>query len=188
MTANQPPSLRARLRNDTRGAHDSLDHLVSQFDLATPLGLSCFLQMQSIALRSIAPHAAGAVTFGAVQDLLERAAADLSALGRPDQQTRMIAGPLHPFAIDYVIAGSRLGTQVLRKRWQSASDAHVRQADAYFSAPSYIELWKSFCTSAQETYPSGPVADKVVHDADRLFGLYLECARISKATNGAIHA
>ena len=188
MTTKELTSLRARLRDDTRALHEHLDAVVSRFDPSTAEGLACFLQMQSLALRAIEPHAAQAASLGALQDLLQRADSDLRQMETGDRPDTPAIAPLHPQAIDYMIAGSRLGTQVLRKRWLAATAPHVRQASAYFSAPSYIDLWTSFCRSTEAMSPRGPVADQIVHDACRLFRLYADFAAPVRVTNGSIHA
>jgi len=188
MTKKVQTSLRARLRDDTRVSHENLDQRVSAFNLTTPQGLTSFLRMQSLALRAIAPHAKCAVSYGAMQDLLERVESDLRKLEVPGQTVAPKIKPLHPHSIDYVFAGSRLGTRVIKERWQAAENLLVRQADAYFSAPSHIEIWKSFCALAGTMSPIGPLADQIVRDVDRLFQLYQECACAPQITDEAVHA
>lgn len=188
MTTREETSLRTRLKNDTRAFHEELDDMVSRFDLTTPRGLSSFLHMQSMALRTIEPHAERAASCSALRDLLRRADSDLCLLETRDRQPARVIGPLHPLAIDYVIAGSRLGTQVLRQKWKAATDPRVLQADAYFSAPRHVELWKSFCLSTEAMSPLGGVADQIVGDACLLFRLYADFARPRQTTDEAIHA
>jgi heme oxygenase len=176
MTTHEQTSLRIRLRTETRVSHEGLDEQVSRFDLTTEVGFASFLSMQTLALRTLAPHAARAECRDALHDLLDRAAADLSGFETADHAGPAISGSLQPLSIDYVIAGSRLGTRVLRERWLAATDERVRRADAYFSAPGYIELWKSFCASAGAMPAAGPLADRVVRDADRILHFYSVCA------------
>lgn len=181
-------SLRARLRADTRLAHEQLDEEVSRFDLTTPIGFLCFLTMQSAALQTLSALQVSAKAGAMIRDVLERAALDLRQLGSSTQQSPAAIEPVHPLAIDYAIAGSRLGSQLLKKRWQAATDPQVRRASAYFSAPSYIEMWASFCNTTEAMSSSGTLANQIVQDADRIFHLYLECARAPQLTNRAIHA
>lgn len=188
MSGREWTSLRERLRYDTHVMHNQVDAMVSEFDLTTVDGLSCLLRMQSAALGLIIPHTTEAQSSYAIRDLHERAVSDLRQLKEEvvlpyDQSVEA----LHPYAIDYVIAGSRLGSQILKKRWLSATDDRVRQADAYFSAPSYIEVWKSFCVSAEEMQPDGEVADQIVRDADRIFQLYQASARAAPLSQRVIH-
>ena len=180
MPSNDYPSLRARLRGDTYTYHKALDAEVSRFDLAKPGGLSSFLRMQASALRSVRPHVQASASFGAIEDLLERAESDLARLGTLGMPIALIDKPLHPAAVDYVVTGSRLGAQILRRKWQATDHPDVLLADAYFSAPSYLELWKSFCMLAASMSAHDGEADEVVGDACKVFRLYHECALSSQ--------
>lgn len=188
MIKTEHSSLRTRLRSDTRVSHNDLDRKVSQFDLTTPFGFVSFLHMQSAALRSIAPRAERSDAKEGISDLLSRAESDLRAIGASHDVGTMDIGPLHPLAIDYVIAGSRLGTQVLRKRWRATKDPNVRHADAYFSAPNYIEIWKSFCGASDRLSAVGEIADQIVGDADLIFKLYHTCAHAAHSKKGTVDA
>lgn len=194
MNRDERTSLRGRLRQDTRASHEALDEVVSGFDLATPTGFVRFLQMQVAALGAIAPHAPAAATNVVVSDLLTFACRDLRTMGQAlPPPVAMVTAP-HALAIDYVVAGSRLGTQVLRQRWQSAQHAQIRRADAYFAAPSHIDIWQSFCATTGAMPASGDLADQIVGDAETLFDLYQVCARDgfrapqSQDQDGAINA
>ncbi|MFZ5965382.1 biliverdin-producing heme oxygenase [Thalassococcus sp. BH17M4-6] len=188
MTETPHRSLRLRLQTETRASHQDLDQSVSQFDLRKRDGFELFLRMQSVALRAISPHAAPLPITECINDLLARAEADLREIGTWEHCDAMEIGSLHPLAINYVIAGSRLGTKVLRTRWLSADDPVVRGANSYFSAPSYIELWKSFCETSNGMPAAGDVADQIVCDADKIFKLYRTCAPAPQITNGVVHA
>ena len=72
-------NLRDRLREDTRVAHETLDRVVSDFDLADNHGLVRFLGMQYSALSCIAPLPMSDATRAALTDILERADHDLRA-------------------------------------------------------------------------------------------------------------
>ncbi|SFS13804.1 hypothetical protein [Yoonia litorea] len=188
MIKHTQTSLRARLRIDTYSAHESLDHEVSRFNLTMPDGLMGFLNMQSAALQTLSALDVSAKAEAVIQDLLERATRDLRKLSSSTQTSPAEIEPVHPLAIDYAISGSRLGSRILKKRWQATTNAQVRQADAYFSAPSYIEIWASFCDTAEELSSTGPLADQIVRDADRIFHMYRECARAVTLMKGETHA
>ena len=188
MTKHTQTSLRARLRADTRLAHELLDDEVSRFDLTTPYGLLCFLNMQSAALQTLAESPVSAQIDAMIRDLRQRAERDLRRLGSSTQKTEATIEPVHLLAIEYAIAGSRLGSQLLKKKWQAATKPQVRRANAYFSAPSYIERWASFCDTTAAMPAAGPLADQIVRDADRIFQMYRECARAPLLVKGATHA
>ncbi len=188
MTKQLETSLRARLRMDTHLAHERLDEEVSRFDLTTPYGFLCFLSMQSSAFQTLSALEVSAQTSTIIRDLSERAARDLRHFGSSSQKPAATIEPVHPLAIEYAVAGSRLGSRLLKKRWQSATDPQVLQASAYFSAPSYIKMWTSFCETTAAMPAAGPLADQIVRDADRIFHMYRECARAPLLKKGAIHA
>lgn len=186
--SNLQTSLRARLRNDTRLLHEKLDREVSEFDLTTPGGLSGFIRMQFSALQAFNSSQMLADTGAMVQDLCERAALDLRALDASVQPSPYELGAVEPLAVEYVVAGSRLGSQLLKKRWQRATNQQVRRASAYFSAPSYIEIWAAFCERTEAMSSCDPLADRIVQDANNVFNMYYECARASRLVKGTIHA
>ena len=188
MTKKGQDNLRARLRTDTRTSHEELDREVSSFDLTRPDGFACFLRMQATALNTLRGNIMSQASAEMVCDLLERAEADLRQLGYPVDERQMKLDVVHPMAIDYVIAGSRLGTQILKKRWFSATDAKVRSAASYFCAPSYIEAWAAFRANAEKMPSTGPLADQIIRDTDRIFQIYRECARASFKGVGIVHA
>ena len=188
MTKHTQTSLRARLRADTRLAHEQLDQEVSRFDLTTPNGLLRFLSMQSAALQTLSASEVSSQMGAMIRDLIERAALDLRQLESSTQKPAAAIEPVHPLAIEYAIAGSRLGSQLLKKRWQAATDPQVRRACAYFSAPSYTDTWARFCDTTETMSSTGPLADQIVRDANRIFHLYRECVRAPSLKKGAIHA
>ncbi|WP_143089826.1 biliverdin-producing heme oxygenase [Tropicimonas isoalkanivorans] len=169
--------LRGRLRSDTRSSHDRLDRHVSTFDLGEPDGLRSFLAMQLMALTRLEPLAKNSICAPAIHDLRARAEFDLRGL---DETTALSCPDLtftpHPMSVDYVIAGSRVGTAILRKRWLASKNAEVRATSAYFSAPTYMDMWRAFCDRATRETSSGPQADRIVGDAIGLFDFYGHCA------------
>lgn len=173
--SSEATDLRTQLRAATRGSHAILDGLVSAFDIADRRGLAGFLGMQWSVLSCLHPAAAGAATAPVIEDLLHRAAHDLAHLRHP--LPPRAATPLrpHPLAIDYVVAGSRLGAAVLRERWRASGDPAVQRAGAYFSAPAYLEHWRAFCATAEGVRAAE--ATGIVQDAVALFELHIRCAR-----------
>ncbi|MEO1640114.1 MAG: biliverdin-producing heme oxygenase [Pseudomonadota bacterium] len=170
-------SLRLRLREDTKTAHRALDVRVSGFDLQRPEGLAGFLAMQSGALQYLLTLDPEPDCAAVMQDLLQRADDDLVTLGaRRATLPENALTEAHPLAIDYVIGGSRLGTQVLKQRWATSTHPLVQTADAYFGAPTHIAHWKAFCATAEAMPADSAEADLIVIDARRLFVFYEVCA------------
>ena len=163
-------NLRTRLRHDTQIEHQRLDACVSQMDLTTVGGLRAFLQMQALALPALLKISDTAHCVPMMRALLHAARSDLVTLAHKDMP------PAHPLAIDYVVSGSRLGSTILKKRWQSASDPAVHAANAYFSAPDYLACWKTFCATSATIDASAALSDRVIADAAALLDFYRRCA------------
>lgn len=166
-------NLRTRLRSDLTEVHATLDSQISAFDLRTRTGFASFLRIQHGGLSALHHAGAGDLTRDAIADLQDRARLDLLTLGVPPlTRAETLPGDLHPLAVDYVIAGSRLGSQLLHKRWLSSDDTAVRAASAYFSAPGHIDLWKAFCGRAAALPAEGPESDRILRHAAAIFALF----------------
>lgn len=172
MSASGPTDLRLRLRCDTRAAHEQLDAVVSRFELTTAEGLGRFMTLHARCLTAILSSNPQCRAHAMLSDLRNRAQHDAVTLCAPMATGACHAPASHDLAIDYVMAGSRLGSAVLKRRWQGATVHDVRAADAYFTAPDYISNWMSFCAMAGAEPATGAAADRVVGDARALLDLY----------------
>lgn len=129
--------------------------------------------MQVGALTPLAAMSAPRLCATLIDDLAMRARADLACLGEvADLSLMPDAGAYHPQAVDYVIAGSRLGAQVLQRRWRQSGDADVRAARQFFSAPDHVDVWRAVCARAGARPGAGRESDRIVADAVRLFALF----------------
>ena len=110
-------------------------------------------------------------------DLLRRAcralAADLATL---DADKGNVAAYLpdgvDPLAIAYVIGGSRLGSQVLKRRWSQSDCPKVKGANAYFSMPNEALYWQSVCKDLAKLAPGDPRTDRIVGDTKTIFEMF----------------
>lgn len=167
--------LRDRLRAETRPAHDALDTRLAHVDVSSVDGLAVFLRMQARALGVLSECDAGNISKLMISDLAHRARTDLAVLGHqvpPVAVPPVDAARLHPDAVDYVLAGSRLGNAMLKKRWRSSTQPDVRHAAAFFTAPDYLDVWKSFCTGAGMCDARLPGNETIVTDARAVFALF----------------
>lgn len=168
------PNLRERLRAGTRSRHEDVDAAFSQLDLRDRDGLARFLSAQGGALRAIrCPFGPYAAEARALQgEMLDAVEADLRQLGHPKEKA-LRPVDLHPTAVRYVLLGSALGAQVLRRRWLASGDPLVQGAGALFSLPPRGAAWRIFCEEAAATPAQGEDADAILRDANRVLGLYL---------------
>lgn len=171
-------TLRERLRADTRAAHDALDRGFERFDLATCEGLGGFLAAQRSALGALHPTPGeGAEQSEALRrEAVAAVEGDLKSLGRGGGRD-LAPISLDPRAVLYILLGSRLGLRVLETRWAGSTDPAVTGAGRLFGLPGQRPAWRRFCAEASTASGEGAEADRVVVDAGRAFGLYLEALR-----------
>lgn len=139
--------------------------------------------MQFVALGRLEGARVSAHALNMIDDLRDRARADLDRLGIAAHEgavmpavTAFVASRVHPLAIEYVVAGSRLGNAVLTKRWRNGSAHGAGAASDYFTASDHLDAWKSFVRQAEAMPASGDMADAVVRDAADVFLLFSHCA------------
>lgn len=135
--------LRARLREDTRPEHDRLDALYGQLDLSVRDDYLLFLQ---------AHHAAHSVVEPLIQPAPARQqalAADIRALGAVPLAgfAASYTRHAHPLGLSYVVAGSFLGGQVLRKAWELSRNDTMRSAGRHFGLSGLREHWQTVLKS-----------------------------------------
>ncbi len=112
-----------------------------------------------------------------LQQMASRLASDLKVLGADAKPEVPDLTPApHPLACLYLAAGSRMGTAVLRRKWESTTDPCVRRADQYFSAPLVNGEWQSVCSALSEHSANGPEADAVIAGTKQLFDLFARLA------------
>ncbi|WP_176556253.1 hypothetical protein [Rubellimicrobium rubrum] len=167
-------SLRDRLRADTAFRHDCVDRAYSALDLTQPDDLRTFLRTQLTVLcdMSCRPSRHSAAATALASRMADALRADLRALGGTPVGSGG-ARPLHGTAVLYMLLGSSLGTQVLRRRWLGASNPAVAAADRYFGLAAPQGAWRALCEELAGRSPHGPEADRIVQDADALFELHL---------------
>ena len=172
-TGSAALTLRDRLRLDTAPWHREVDRAYSGFDLRRPSSLAGFFRANLSALRAIdcrpGPQAATARLLR--EEMAAALEADLRHLGSPPPEP---APPLRfePAAVLYVLLGSRMGAQVLRRRWLRSTDAAVLGAGRFFGLPPRAGDWRDLCGRLAEVPAQDPAAEAVVRHACDIFGLY----------------
>ena len=167
-------TLRDRLRVDTALKHELVDQVYSSLDLTQRRDLRVFLAAQAQVLGAIrcrpGQHSAAAEELR--QRLVAAHDADLHDLGgRPDSSmpTRQLDGT----AVLYILLGSSLGAQVLRRRWLEATDPLVATAGHYLQLALPRDAWRELCFELSQRPSQGTLSDEIVCDAETLFDLHL---------------
>ena len=150
--------LRADLRGATAHAHGELDATVMGFDLSTRGGMAAFLRGSARAMAHVAPIL-DTLPLPDCAPLTAALKRDLDILGIAGGLARVPAapapdGPGAALGVYYVVAGSRLGAQVLLRDQSTRDDPVLRAATHYLSAPAGREMWASFRYHLAENDPN----------------------------------
>ena len=145
-------------------------------DLETYAGYVAFLRLQEAGLTAVFDAVSRADVTEMCDDLLERLRFDLARLGADTVAVMSPPPGLHPLAVTYVLSGSRLGSSVLRQRWENGALAQSGLPAAYMKAPEYLEIWRAFCSEARNLPATGAVADQIVSDAIKVFQVFQAAA------------
>ena len=187
-------SYRHQLRAMTRIDHQRLDDLFSALDITRRVDYARFIGVHlavfEVLQRHLAPSSLTRPQLLAGLACLQR---DLATLGerhaqmrhRPAEHGEMPAGhdaaeALDPLAVDYVIAGSRLGLKVLKTRWAGSADPLVRAAGAYFTQPNAASLWSEVCRALSTVPLDSARAGAITRDTKRIFDLFAATYRRGK--------
>ena len=186
-------SYRHQLRAMTRTDHQRLDDLFSALDITRRVDYARFIGVHlavfEVLQRHLAPSSLTRQQLLAGLACLQR---DLATLGERRAQMRhrptghdemptghdeMPAGHdaadgLDPLAVDYVVAGSRLGLKVLKTRWASSSDPLVRAAGAYFTLQNAAPSWPKVCRALSTVPLDSTRAGAITRDTKRIFDLF----------------
>lgn len=172
--------IRFLLREATASAHGRVDDAFTRLNLGQPNDYRRFLAAHAsviLPMEALAGQAgAGKILddwpsrrrTGALQD-------DLAALGLRTPPPLLLGshgGPAWVLGVLYVLEGSRLGAQVLRRRVLAGPDVGCWAATAYLSHGIGQSLWPSFLTQLEASPyakgDTGPVIEGA-HDAFAAF-------------------
>ncbi|PRY85599.1 hypothetical protein [Donghicola tyrosinivorans] len=179
------PDLLTRLREQTGATHEALDQLFAPFQRDPATYLNHFLAVQLAgfsALLAACPDCDAQVAAmlrnaksALAQDVADRACF-VPQLPAPSS--------LHPLAVAYLVIGSRLGTEVLRRR---LTDAGVAPMPRYFTPEPYQADWRQLCATLRATPADGALADSVVQDVLTGFNLFTLAATLARRDEGDVH-
>lgn len=179
---------RIGLRDATLTEHGATEELFAPFLNAPDDRLYWYLGAQRAALAAISRQPQGADEPGSakpgsdavIKDLIHRLDRDLAHAGRV--VTSLQAGKtLHPRAIDYVVLGSRLGTEVIRR--DIFRDRHSSEIPLYFQSPPRPDLWRGLCRALDQIDPNSDLARAITDDVRSGFELFSQAATLQKVTD-----
>ena len=169
-------SYRHELRALTRADHARLDDLFSALDITRRVDYARFIGVHLAVFEVLRPHLSPAsLTRPQLLAGLACLQRDLATLGQRRLEIQAGHGEadgLAPLAVDYVVAGSRLGLKVLKTRWAGSADPLVRAAGAYFTQPFAASLWPKVCRALSKIPVDSARAGAITRDTRRIFNLF----------------
>ena len=169
-------SYRHELKALTRADHARLDDLFSALDITRRADYARFISVHLAVFEVLRPHLSPAgLTRPQLLAGLACLQRDLATLGERRLETEAGHGEangLDPLAVDYVVAGSRLGLKVLKTRWAGSADPLVRAAGAYFTQPFAASPWPKVCRALSKVPVDSARAGAITRDTKRIFDLF----------------
>lgn len=182
-------TLRHALRRRTEAAHLATERAFEPLDPTTRAGLAGFLAAHDAALRAIAPRL-GPAGRAAIPGFRAAIARDLATLGAPAPATDdapacgETALPAAALGMSYVIAGSRLGAQLIGKQVASSPDPAVRRATDYLTVRVAGLDWPGILRQLNTWRGTGAERELVIGAALEAFGIFAREAQSREETVG----
>ena len=171
-------TLRSRLREETRSAHDAVDALFARCDLGTYSGLHIFLAAHRDALTALRSACPDPDLMLRIDSALADLTSDLKVLDRCGPAVA-IPAPIQDDALAqaYLWHGSRLGTQVLARRFQSAWAGSPPDAGRYLNHAPDPTAWRDLGERLTALPARDAAADRTVAATIAWFALFAAAAR-----------
>ncbi|MBB3986836.1 heme oxygenase [Sagittula marina] len=173
---------RHALRLASRDAHDSAEAQFSRFQADPAREMNWFLAAQRSGLAALSlarSDASQGVCCLVLDDLIGRLDFDLEKRGvRADAVVS--DHPLNVTAVDYLVLGSRLGTEVLRRGL--APQLTHSEMPTYFLAPAAGALWQRHCRLLDAVDPNGREAARIKDDVIYGFELFDRAGKAQRSS------
>ena len=171
-------TLRERLRQDTRTAHDAMDRALARFDLAGARGRTGFLVAQRDGAAALSRATPGGDPLREALDAaLADLDADLAALGHDAPPARLGPPALdHPLARTHMWLSNRLGTRMLAGRMAGDADPRAAAAGRFIARAAERSDWRPVADALDAMSGRGREADAVLRAVRDWFALYEHAA------------
>lgn len=188
--------IRSLLREATASAHGRVDDAFTQLNLGRRDGYRRFLAAHASVILPMEALAGQAGAGQILEDWPSRRRSgalldDLAALGLqppPPLPLGLSGGPAWVLGALYVLEGSRLGAQVLRRRVLAGPDAGCRAATAYLSHGMGQGLWPSFLAQLEASPYARGDAGPVIEGAYDAFAAFERAAPLGAETRNLADA
>ncbi|WP_043871374.1 hypothetical protein [Celeribacter indicus] len=167
---------RHALRKAVQADHDATERVFARFDQEGTRHLSWFLAAQRAGLWALYESCGNRdrlLCGPALIDLIERLDFDLAI---EDVRPRSLEPDcvLDCLAVDYLVLGSRLGTEAIRRK--HFAEVPREQIPTYFLAGSDGRLWKKHCDALDGIAPGSSRARRIFEDTRKGFALFERAA------------
>ncbi|WP_293572759.1 hypothetical protein [Phaeobacter sp.] len=179
------PSFRMHLRQATRIDHDRSELAFAAFHRDPAQHLDWFLACQLSALEALSATCPPERMHSAalLQELIAALYQDCEARNQTVVALPQSAQPaLTGLAVDYLVLGSRLGTEVLRRRL--TQQVPHSPLPLYFSQRDHGPIWKDTCAALDKVATNSSTAKSIVEDSKAGFRLFHDAA----TCNQMVHA
>ncbi|MEY8883365.1 biliverdin-producing heme oxygenase [Donghicola sp. XS_ASV15] len=168
-----------RLRDESRSAHEALDQSFLPFQKNPAEHLKPFLAAQMAGLTALSTAVRTSPdreTLGLISEMLDRLEQDCRHYGLSVPVVRH-KRELHPVALSYLVIGSRLGTEVLRRKLMESELDHV---PLYFAPQEYKAIWRELCLRLGAMPAIGAEAEDICTSVIAGFELFQEAETLTR--------
>lgn len=166
-------SFRHALRHDTSVDHERVEAAFAPLFDHADRNLDGFLAAQWRALDSLRRTMVAGSARG-IESLIDGLLEDLRGDGAASVPAEGAAGMrLDPLAVAYVVVGSRLGAEVLRRR---LGQEGARTLPRFFDARDVNAEWAAVCGALAAIAPGSADAARIVGDVRLAYGCFIEAA------------
>ncbi|WP_188790380.1 hypothetical protein [Salipiger pallidus] len=174
----RPAAFRYALRHATHGEHDAAEQSFAAFLASPERHLRSFLATQRSALAALrdacsAPDALK--SSGLLNRLLDDLDGDLADLGHAHTAVHA-GGALDPVAVDYLVIGSRLGAETMRRTL--FKNVSVCDIPTFFAEGHAPELWRGLCLELNKIEHPSRRSERIVQDTADGYALFARAAEL----------
>ena len=171
------------LKTQTDAQHMRIDNAFSDIDISARDGLALFLAVHGACFSAMLDAAEDRSNRQAfLTEMILCIKRDLNVLGASTGDIDIPnLGQLDQLALDYMIEGSRLGSQVLKRRWATSTDQQVIAAKSYFSLEPISGHWRDVCKQLSNVPINSQRAARIVTDTQALFDVFYAVFRAQRA-------
>nr|WP_321442088.1 hypothetical protein [uncultured Hyphomonas sp.] len=181
------PSLRMRLRTETRPQHEQLDRLAGELSFSRFEDMLSFIQANCLAYRSLIAVAGDAEPMLAQR--LDRARDVLESLDTHlnHEAVAIDTSGIEPIGLSYVVAGSSLGARLIAQQSEASSDPRVHALAEFLLDPEMDRCWRGLADELRNMSGQDSRAEEILVSAANCFRVFQQAFEHVLDMTGANH-